>query len=547
MAAKKGKLEEQFEEEAKKEFQDATTLFNGIAIFVNGYTIPCADELKRLMMANGGIYHHYMRSRVTTHIIASNLPYSKIVAYRKSQNPLPICRPEWIMDSLKAGKVLDWRPYVLYSNCSKTQPALQFEGKSSNSILFTATVKSSETSYLQENVAAGSGVPSLPPPMSSREATTGDGRSSSAPLSTKNSEFLSEFYNNSRLHHISTMGATFKEYVNELRTKSDGSFPGLDRLKALPRGATLGPSVRNESDSEDDLFESPTTTEPNEAAKGPVIMHIDMDCFFVSVGLRKRPELKGLPVAVTHAKGNRQPGSAASTSKNDESDNDDDFGSMSEVASCSYEARKAGVKNGMFLGQALKLCPNLKTIKYDFEGYKEVSYSLYNTVASYTLSIEAVSCDEMYADITSVLAQSKSTPLQFASVIRDEIREKTGCPVSTGFGSNKLQARLATRNAKPDGQFHLEPSQVRAYVGSMVVRDLPGRFARIMNFLFLIYKLVKERSISCTFISFSLLLFTHWIHIIITFHFVQRSCKLIRGYHISIYFLYTTLLYHLYL
>lgn len=55
--------------------------------------------------------------------------------------------------------------------------------------------------------------------------------------------------------------------------------------------------------------------------------------------------------------------------------------SMSEIASCSYEARKAGVKNGMFMGTALKMCPNLHTIPYDFEGYKEVAYTLYNTIA----------------------------------------------------------------------------------------------------------------------------------------------------------------------
>lgn len=55
--------------------------------------------------------------------------------------------------------------------------------------------------------------------------------------------------------------------------------------------------------------------------------------------------------------------------------------SLSEIASCSYEARKAGVTNGMFMGAALKLCPNLKAIPYHFEGYKEVAYTLYDTIA----------------------------------------------------------------------------------------------------------------------------------------------------------------------
>lgn len=198
-----------------------------------------------------------------------------------------------------------------------------------------------------------------------------------------------------------------------------------------------------------------------------------MDCFFVSVGIRGKPELKGLPVAVTHAKGNKK---SVNSKKEASSDNtiEDELGSLSEVASCSYEARKAGVRNGMFLGEALKICPNLKTIPYDFEGYQEVSYTLYDTVASYTLDIEAVSCDEMYANCTKILGESGLTPMEFATVVRQEIRKKTGCPVSTGFGSNKLLARLATRKAKPDGQFHLQSKNTEAVIGTFNVEDLPG-------------------------------------------------------------------------
>lgn len=102
-----------------------------------------------------------------------------------------------------------------------------------------------------------------------------------------------------------------------------------------------------------------------------------------------------------------------------------DRSSMSEIASCNYEARKAGLRNGMFLGQALKLCPNLQTIPYDFDGYKEVSYALYNTVASFTLDIEAVSCDEMFVDCTRLLTETNTHPLDFATFIRKEIKVTT--------------------------------------------------------------------------------------------------------------------------
>ena len=141
------------------------------------------------------------------------------------------------------------------------------------------------------------------------------------------------------------------------------------------------------------------------------IIHIDMDCFFVSVGLKKYPELRGLPVAVCHSKGK----GPVSRKKEDmesemailkekykhsdkrsvdinsgEGENPgkistfnliDTKSSMGEVASCSYEAREKGVKNGTFLGAALKICPELKTIPYDFEAYQSISMDLYNIVA----------------------------------------------------------------------------------------------------------------------------------------------------------------------
>lgn len=185
-----------------------------------------------------------------------------------------------------------------------------------------------------------------------------------------------------------------------------------------------------------------------------------MDCFFVSVGLRKRPDLKGKPVAVTHAKNNTK-----STETKE---------SYAEIASCSYEARKCGIKNGMFLGDALELCPQINTIPYDFEDYKEVSMSLYRIIASYTLDIEAVSCDEMYVDVSQILRETGLDVEEWARHIRKKITEETGCPCSTGFGGNRLQARLATKRAKPNGQFFLNEEDVEEFMAEMNVADLPG-------------------------------------------------------------------------
>ncbi|GAA6076603.1 DNA repair protein REV1 isoform X3, partial [Tachysurus ichikawai] len=97
MAAKVSKLEEQFMRDAPREKQKlgtSSSIFNGVAIHVNGYTDPSADELRRLMMLHGGQFHVYYSHTKTTHIIATNLPNFKIQELRGEK----VVRPEWITD-----------------------------------------------------------------------------------------------------------------------------------------------------------------------------------------------------------------------------------------------------------------------------------------------------------------------------------------------------------------------------------------------------------------------------------------------------------------
>ncbi|KAK5638274.1 hypothetical protein RI129_012569 [Pyrocoelia pectoralis] len=398
MAAKKAKLVEQYEQQASSS-RKRSDILKGVAIYVNGYTSPSAEELKVLMAAHGGIYHTYQMPN-TTHIIASILPNAKV----KQLGNVPIVKATWISDSISTGTLLDYRKYLLYTNHTDRQPKL-------DCVTFTK-------------------------PQTIKTLTAAD------------PGFLSEFYNNSRLHLISTLGAEYKQLVNQLREKSNGLYPGRERLKTLPKGFTRAEKV---------------------------IMHIDMDCFFVSVGLRSKPHLRGQPVAVTHGRGaplNRS--EVCIFLVDSENEPLDSRGSMAEVASCSYEARQCGVRNGMFLGNALKICPNLKMIPYDFEGYREVSTTLYKTIAEYTLDIEAVSCDEMYVDVLPILKSANVGVEDWATHIRKEITEITGCPCSAGFGANRLQARLANRKAKPAGQFYLKPEEVDDYMANVNLSDLPG-------------------------------------------------------------------------
>lgn len=106
--------------------------------------------------------------------------------------------------------------------------------------------------------------------------------SSSTMVKAGDKNFLNEFYSNSRLHHIATWGAEFKAYVSEIQKSSSHSFPGRERLRQLHVENAL-------------KFGQPETL--SSARHGSVqktVMHIDMDCFFVSVGLLTRPELKGI-------------------------------------------------------------------------------------------------------------------------------------------------------------------------------------------------------------------------------------------------------------
>ncbi|KAM8856561.1 DNA repair protein REV1 isoform 7-T7 [Spinachia spinachia] len=306
----------------------------------------------------------------------------------------------------------------------------------------------------------------------------------SAQLLAQTGSLISEYYSHSRLHQISTWRSCFSEYVNELHGKrkavGGGSFPGKDRLRrcVAPHSA-----------------DSRGTSAP--ASVKSCVLHVDMDCFFVSVGIRYRPELKGKPVAVTSNRGQEsvslRPGARPQLELQyyqrkcthpDPAESPDGHAngaqqdaatlSMAEIASCSYEARKAGVKNGMFFGKAKQLCPSLQSVPYDFEAYKEVAVTMYETLAGYTHDIEALSCDEVLIDGSAVLAELSINPEDLARAIRAEVKEKTGCCASVGMGSNILLARLATRKAKPDGQYLLKSEEVDDFIRDLPVTSLPG-------------------------------------------------------------------------
>lgn len=184
-----------------------------------------------------------------------------------------------------------------------------------------------------------------------------------------------------------------------------------------------------------------------------VIVHVDMDCFFASIAIKKNPSLAGKCIAVAHGGG--------------------------EISSCSYEARKFGVRAGMFCKDARKICPQLLSVSYDFPMYEEASIQIYTLFYGYpNVCVEAVSVDEAYLDITLAIGgEGGGTQCVAEELVRDlrsRIYARTGCTASAGIGPSKLVARLATKAAKPNGQLRIRQERVTAYLDTLRVRDLPG-------------------------------------------------------------------------
>lgn len=464
MRAKKRKLREQF---ADLDQKPTSEIFNGVTIYVNGWTQPNADELKRLVHAHGGHYEYNLHGDSgVTHTIATNLPNAKI----KNLKDTIVCTPEWIVDSIASGRRLPVENYLLYARHPRDQNKLKFkveEPRKTNDSSVAVDHRNKQSSHAFQTgpnqvmpVRKGfsNSLESLTP-----KAKPGLPRQYDT---TKGAEFVHDYYAYSRLHYLSTWSTELKQFT----------------CKNLPHMTQKYPKL-------------PTEVSLRGHQKR-LIAHIDLDCFFVSVSLRDRLHLKGKPVAVCHAKlpkGQSQDIVSPlrdDTQLNQTSPHDDEsrqvgsesgtsvipqhlLKSMSDIASCSYEARNAGLHNGMFVGEALKLCPNLQLVPYEFDKYHEVSKVFYTILMSHSACLEPVSCDEAYIELTDYIHNVNEAE-RIVQEIRDEVKSATGCTVSAGVAHNMLLARMATKIAKPNGQYFLPANEVCEFLGKQKIQDLPG-------------------------------------------------------------------------
>jgi len=179
------------------------------------------------------------------------------------------------------------------------------------------------------------------------------------------------------------------------------------------------------------------------------IIHIDMDAFYASVEQRDDPSLRGKPLAVGGG------------------------GPRGVVATASYEARKFGVRSAMPGARARRLCPNLLFVRPRFEVYRAVSAHVREIFARFTDVIQPLSLDEAYLDVT-VNKPGIASATRIAEEIRRLIREETGLTASAGVSYNKLIAKLASDQNKPDGVCVVRPAEGEAFIAAMPVRRIHG-------------------------------------------------------------------------
>ena len=178
------------------------------------------------------------------------------------------------------------------------------------------------------------------------------------------------------------------------------------------------------------------------------IAHFDLDSFFVSVEMLLDPSLLGKAVVVGGSK------------------------DRGVVTTCSYEARKFGVRSAMPMRKAMELCPHAIIVKSSYGQYAKYSAWVTNIIAANAPLYEKASIDEFYIDLTGM--DTFFNPLEWTIKLRQTIMDETGLPISFGLATNKLVAKIATDEAKPNGYLFVTPGKEKEFLAPLPVEKLGG-------------------------------------------------------------------------
>ncbi|OHS93265.1 DNA polymerase kappa [Tritrichomonas foetus] len=182
------------------------------------------------------------------------------------------------------------------------------------------------------------------------------------------------------------------------------------------------------------------------------IFHADLDSFFASVEELDDPSLKGIPFAV---------------------------GGSNEQGICStssYEARKFGVRSGMAVFIALKLCPNLKIVPSHRERYIEMSEQVQSLFTNYDSKFTSFGLDEAAMNVTQKIEETGKTAIELAQELQKAVYEKTKLTISIGIALTYQLAKIASDINKPNGIYEIpnDPDEVDKFIWNLPIRKVPG-------------------------------------------------------------------------
>ena len=190
------------------------------------------------------------------------------------------------------------------------------------------------------------------------------------------------------------------------------------------------------------MFVSDFESAPSSTAS---ILHADLDSFYASVEQRDDPSLRGRPVIVGGG----------------------------VVLAASYEAKAFGVRTPSNAGQALRLCPQAVVVRPRFSAYAEASKAVFEVFRDTTPLVEGISIDEAFLDVGG-LARVSGTPLDIATKLRRDVREKVGLPITVGIARTKFLAKVASAVGKPDGLLLVPPDRELEFLHPLPVERLWG-------------------------------------------------------------------------
>ncbi|MFV7790101.1 DNA polymerase Y family protein [Aliarcobacter lanthieri] len=223
-----------------------------------------------------------------------------------------------------------------------------------------------------------------------------------------------------------------------------------------------------------------------------MFIHLDLDCFFVSAHRTLDKKLLNIPVAVGGRSNtdifsskktirtisvNRAAFSSKILSSNEEVDSKDYFIDENGrirgiITTCSYEARKFGVKTAMSVNEALRLCPNLKMIQPNYSLYDELSQKLKDILEDEIPLVEQFSIDEFFGDLSGYIDENEV--LNFALKLKNRISTELKLPISIGIAKTKYLSKLFTEFAKPDGIKYIKSEDIQAFTKDIPIEKFTG-------------------------------------------------------------------------